>query len=126
MSTNGRFKLSTTESLYPPVEIEIDGKVYKTRRFSHPILIQVKALEDKALAGDIESLLKQIELILPISRKILDQFDIRELKDLTAHINKVVFGIEDVKEQKNVPKPGGKKSQKSKRSSQGSARTKNS
>lgn len=126
MRKNGRFKLSTTESLYPPVEIEIDGKVYKTRRFSHPLLVQLKALEKSALDGDSESLMKQIELVLPVPRKFLDLFDIRELQQLIDHIQKVVFGEDDVKTQKKESRPGVKKSPKSKRNSRASATTKKS
>lgn len=126
MSKNGRFKLSTTESLYPPIEIEVDGKVYLTRRFSNPLLHELKALEAKAKAGDPDAIMKQIEMVCPIPRKILEIFDVRELQDLVDHIHSTIFAKDEVAAQKNAPSPGPKKSPKSKRSSRGSATTKKS
>lgn len=107
-------KLSTKKSIHPSVEVEIDGKIYTANPMTHTLFEQIKEYEESSLKGDSEALLKQVQLIYPVSFDVLKSLDIRDITSLLEFtIEKVTStNTGDGKDEavKNVPTPGPKES----------------
>lgn len=75
-------KLSTKKSIHPSVVVEIDGKTYTANPMTHTLFEQIKKFEESAGKGDSEALLKQVQLIYPVSFEVLKNLDIRDITSL--------------------------------------------
>ncbi len=108
-----RLKFQTAKSIYKPLEIEIDEKVYCCKKLTKDFLKEFLSFEQKALEGDLEAPYKQANFAFGIPLKILYQLDGPEIRD----INQVVLGAilnpekADASDEKdpNLKSPGDKK-----------------
>lgn len=105
-----KFELSTRKSLHPPIEIDIDGKTYKTRLLSKALFDEIRAHEKAALEGDQAALYKQVQLLYGVPTAVLDKLDIRDIGSLLEHTMEKIVPTEtppaEEKAGKNASKPG--------------------
>ncbi len=105
-----RLVLSTTKSVHKPIEIEIDGKVYRNRSLSRTTFDEVTKHEKAAIGGDIESLYKQVTALIDVPIEVLNEIDIRDINSLLEYVMAKILTptakTAKEKAEKNVPKPG--------------------
>jgi len=102
--------LSTTKSIHPPIEVEIDGKTYQNRPLSRTTFDEVKKYEKAAVGGEIKALYKQVEILFGVPAEILNNIDIRDVASLLDHAMSQIFearkGTSEEQAEKNESKPG--------------------
>ena len=96
-------KLSTKKSIHPAVEVEIDGKTYMANPMTHTLFEQIKKYEEKSIKGDSEALLKQVQLIYPVSFDVLKNLDIRDITSLLEFTIAKVSGTNTDEEKADEP-----------------------
>jgi len=106
--------LSTQKSIHKPIEVEIDGKTYQNRPLSRATFDEVKKHEKAALAGDIEALYKQVQILYGVEMDVLNKLDIRDVNTLLQYtmtqVSQPLATTDKEKAEKNVSKPGQDKS----------------
>jgi hypothetical protein len=103
-------KLKIDTSLFEPIEIEIDGKVYEARRLTRDVFKEIQALDEEISAGNIEAGYKLLEMLLGQEAvDVISGLDISIVNQICDFIvNRVATTGEA---EKNGPKSGGKDSQ---------------
>lgn len=78
--------LNTKKSLYEPIEIEIDGQAYQSRKATRAVLEEVDKLDEKIAKtpGDGKLLYNAVQILFDVDAKILDKLDKREVEDIYA------------------------------------------
>jgi len=106
-----RLKINTKTSatLYDPVEVEINGKVYKVKPVGRAILRKIQELDDEVNKGNLDAAYERLELLLGKHKAISDLM-IEDLASITDFITKNLFRPE--KKAKNSQGPGEKESPK--------------
>jgi hypothetical protein len=102
--------LSTKKSVYKPIEVEIDGKVYRAKTINREILDEMGKLEEGIRTGDAGKAYDQVELIFG-NGQIFNKLELRQINDIVAHVTKCLFSPEKVEpkgEEKNASRPGSK------------------
>jgi len=95
MSDRDRLVLKTKESLYKPVEIEIDGKVYQNIKTTHAVLKEVNRLDDEIKDdSDFEPVCNIITFLFNIDMEILEKLDKREVQDIYTFMKQKFQEIE--------------------------------
>ncbi|MHA1225237.1 MAG: hypothetical protein ACTSPV_00675 [Candidatus Hodarchaeales archaeon] len=89
-----RFVISTRKSLYDPIEIEIDGEVYQSKKTTRTILAEINELDKKISPDNDEPLYKIVRLLFDVDQKILDKLDKREVEDIYFFVKKKFQEIE--------------------------------
>lgn len=106
--------LSTRKSIHKPIEIKVDGKTYQNNPLSKDLFDEVRKHEKAALAGDIEALYNQVQLLFSVPVEVLNKLDVRDVNSLLdftmAKIFQPKLKTDEEKAEKNVPKPGPDKS----------------
>ncbi len=103
-----RLKIDTKKSLYDPIEVEIDGKVYKVKKITRPLLKKIGEYDKAVAEGDLESAYKRLELFIG-KHKILSELSLNELIEITNFVITNLF--KPTREEKNLQRPEEKKSQ---------------
>lgn len=91
MSEEKKLILSTQKSIHKPIEIEVDGKTYQNRPLSRTTFDEVKKHEKAAVAGDIEALYKQVEVLFGVPVDVLNKLDIRDVNTLLTYTMAQIF-----------------------------------
>lgn len=78
--------LSTKASLYKPIEVEIDGVVYKAKKLTHEFLEEFFGFEKLAIEGDTDAAYKQAHFTFGIPLKVLYKLDAPEIKDINDRV----------------------------------------
>ena len=89
-----RFKVSTKKSLFKPIEIEIDEKVYKIDMITPEVLDQVEKYDKDAATGNTTAVTKQLEIIFGIPQKITRKLDVRDLEKMMNFVSERIFNPE--------------------------------
>jgi len=89
-----RLVISTRKSLYDPIEIEIDGEVYQSKKTTRTILAEINELDKKISPDNDEPLYKIVRLLFDVDQKILDKLDKREVEDIYFFVKKKFQEIE--------------------------------
>ena len=65
---------STKKSLHPAIKVTIEGKVYQSKKFTHPLLLTMEPLTEKIdkVGGNWDSLCKWMKLVFGIEKKPLE------------------------------------------------------
>lgn len=106
-----RFKVSTTKSLYKPIEIEVDGKVYSRPLITVSLLQQVEALERKVAKGDTKSfdaLIEQLHLLTGVPKPVAKEIDLRDIEKMMEYLSAKLYGSSTKGEEKKGSTPGPK------------------
>jgi len=104
-------ELSTSESLFGPVEIKIDGKVYKSKPLSNQVIKKVltKKLPRWAKKGNLDVLYSQVKLIYDIEDGVLKKLDVRDVGRIIKYTIEQITGSTEEGPEKNLSRPGDKK-----------------
>lgn len=116
--------LSSRKSIHKPIEVEIDGKTYQNRPLSRTLFEEVKKHEKDAVAGDIDALYKQVQILYGVPIKVLNKLDIRDVSSMLEYtmtqITNPPVKTDKEKAEKNESEPGQDKSASSPASSRAS------
>jgi hypothetical protein len=108
-------KLSTSKSLYKPIEIEIDGETFRAKVLTRAMLRKMTTLEKKIRGGDADGAYEQLEMIFG-KHQVFDKLDLRQVNEIIAYVTTQFFkpekaiDVDETEEEKNVNRPGDKKS----------------
>jgi len=105
---NNRFVLSTKKSLFDPIEVEVDGKIYQSKKLSRELFDELKKYEKDAMGGDLDALYKQVNIIFGIESSILNALDIRDIQAMLEFATNKIFHPDKKDESKNESRPGEK------------------
>jgi len=83
MNSNDRLVLKTKESLYKPIEIEIDEKVYQSIKTTNAVLVELNKLDEIVGKEDaIEPVYAVVRFLFNVDLEILEKLDKREVQDI--------------------------------------------
>jgi hypothetical protein len=99
-------KIDTKKSLYDPIKIDIDGKVYKVKKITRPMLKKIGEYDKAVVEGDLESAYKRLELFIG-KHKVLNELNLNELIEITNYIITNLF--KPTSTEKNMQGPEEKK-----------------
>lgn len=104
-----RLVINTEESLYKPVDIEIDGQVYTVARITRPIQRQIMKLDEQWKSGDLDAAYKRLELLIG-PQPFMEKIDVQQVNAITEYIVRKVYAPskEDRAEEKKAPEAGEK------------------
>jgi len=111
--TKKMLKVSIKTTTFAPVEIEVEGEVYRKEMITPKTIREIMKHEGKANEGDIDSVIMQLHLMTGVPVKIADQIDIRDLNVLVDSVSQLIFNpkkYEPEGEEKNVSRPEQKES----------------
>src|SRR4030043_438019 len=58
-----RLKIESEKSLYPPIEVEIDGQVFSLQRVTQKMLMEIGRLDEEIPKGNLEAAWKRLEVL---------------------------------------------------------------
>ena len=84
MSENEILELSKQKSLYPPIEIRIEGKLYQSRKFTRAMLLSLDPLEKKLDKKDSDwnSLVAWMLIVFGVPEPELEELEVSEIEDI--------------------------------------------
>lgn len=95
MDNKDRLVLKTKESLYKPIEIEIDEKVYLSIKTTNAVLIELDKLDEKVVEEDsVEPVYDVIRFLFNVDLEILRKLDRREVQDIYIFTKRKFLEIE--------------------------------
>ena len=98
-----KLTIDTKESLFKPIEVEIDGKVFEVKRFTRAVAQEVEKLDTQIQGGKLDAAYRQLEIFLG-ENKAIGNLDLNQVNEITRFIVKNIISPEP--EEKNEPKPG--------------------
>jgi len=99
-------------TLLRPLSISVntrDGpQVYSVRRLTRTKYREIKELEDRARAGDLDAYYAELEVVTDIPVEVINEMELAEVKAVIDFIlrSTVEFLRGETKEEKNGSKPG--------------------
>lgn len=123
-----RFKVSTKTSLFKPVEIEVDEKVFSLPMITPALIDEVSKHQEKAEAGDMRATCMQLHLLTGVPVKLAMRLDVRDLEKMMKYVSAKIFKAEgtEEEEEKKESRVGETPSKESKAPIPASSDTKNS
>lgn len=99
MSKEEKLVLKTKESLYSPIEVEIDGTVYKSRKLTREVRVKMGEIDSKVTVirsekGGTQALFELIEFVFGIEKSVLEKLEQREVEDIYFYFNRRFAEIE--------------------------------
>lgn len=86
-----RFKVSTKESLFKPIEIEVDGKVYSVSMITAELIEKMEKYDNKAEAADMKAVTELLELIIGIPKEVSRKIDVRDLNKMLTYVSGKIY-----------------------------------
>ena len=77
-----RLKIDTKKSFYDPIEIEIDGEIYRSKKMTRAFLAELNKLDKGTSKDNDEPLYKVVQFIFNVDIKTLETLDRREVEDI--------------------------------------------
>jgi len=97
-----------TKSLYEPVEVEINGKVFQVISIGRDTIKKIEEYDAAVKKGNLDAAYERLELFIG-KHKLISNLKIEEMIEITDFIIQSVFT--PVKKEKNLPGPGEEKLQ---------------
>lgn len=102
-------KLTINTSLFDPIEIEIDKKVYQAKPLTRTVFKEIEELDKQIEEGSVEAGYKLLELLLGEEcSQVISGLDISFVNQITDFI---ISSVKTGAEEKNELKPGDSDSQ---------------
>lgn len=104
-----RLVINTEESLYKPVEVEINGEVYAVVPVTRTVQRQIMELDEQWKTGDLDAAYRRLELLLgPLP--VIEKLRVERVLEITEYIVRKVYAPskEDRAEEKKATEAGGK------------------
>lgn len=98
-----KLSIKTDESLYKPIEVEIDGKLYRVKRLTRALIQDVAAMDAETAKGDLDAAFRRLEILLE-DKPPVESLDIQQVARITEFIIRSVLTPEPA--EKNGSKPG--------------------
>jgi len=98
-------KIDTQKSLFKPIEVEIDGKVFEVKRLTRTVAQEIEKFSKQINDGQLDAAYLQLEMFLGEDEAI-GNLDLHQVNEITRFIVKNIISPEE--EEKNAPKPGDK------------------
>jgi len=102
-----KINTKTSKTLYEPLEVEINGKVYKVKPVGRSMLRSIQELDEEVKKGNLDAAYERLELLIG-KHKVIDNLVIEDLASITDFITKNLF--RPAKKAKNSQGPGEKES----------------
>ena len=104
------------KSIYPPIEVTLNGEVFQSRKFTHPMLIEkapheeaIEESEAKKDESEIDFIKRQWEahcnwmrIVFGVSVEKLKETDFDEIEDAFAHVKTELVKRDGNRTEKNV------------------------
>lgn len=88
-------KIDTKKSLYKPIEIEIDGRVYKLERIDPEVIKKFGKIQKEIMIGNFENVTAQMNVLFPdMPKKTISKLDIRDINEITYYIAEMITSPE--------------------------------
>jgi len=97
-----------TKSLYDPVEVEINGKVFKVISIDRNVLKKIEEFDAETVKGNLDAAYQRLELLIG-KHPFINKLRIEELIEITEFVTMNIF--RPAKKEKNSPGPGEEKLQ---------------
>jgi len=97
--SENKLKLSTKESLYSPIEIDIDGTTYKSIKLTSEARIKLGEIDSKvevisSRKSGVDALYELVHFVFNVEKEILDKLEQREVEDIYFYFNRRFAEIE--------------------------------
>jgi len=104
-----RITISTQKSLFKPIEVEVDGKVYTIEKLPAPVFDRLIEME-AALKGPDDLMLfrvlaEEVQLLTGMDRETVDKIDFRDLKQIITFVLRKAGEIYTQGPEKKEPEP---------------------
>jgi len=97
-----RLTIELEKSLYPPIEVEINGQIFTLKRITQRMLSEIGHLDEEIPKGNLEAAWKRLEVFFGPS-EIFSQLDIFQVGDIIRFIIRSIIAPET--EEKNASRP---------------------
>lgn len=101
-----KLKIDTKNSLYEPVEVEINGKTFQVKKITREIGQQLADFDAQIQKGNTDAIYQRLELVIGKNKEI-DQLGIHEAITIMKFIIHKAFSPEKI--EKKVQGPGQEK-----------------
>jgi hypothetical protein len=98
-----KLSITTDKSLYAPIDVEIDGKLYRVKRMTRTLIQEIAALDAETGKGDLDAAFRRMEILFE-QKPPIDKLDIQQVGKITEFIVRNVLAPEQA--EKNGSKPG--------------------
>lgn len=98
-------KLDTKPTLFEPIEVEIDGRLYKVKEITLGGLEQIQNLQAELTAGSAAAIRKALSALLEGDLEPFKDLQLAKIRKLIETLIERVLTASD--EEKNGPGPGG-------------------
>jgi len=102
-----RLKIDT--SLYDPIEVEIDGEIFRVKKITRDMLQKIQELDTETGKGNLEAAYQRLELFIG-KHKVINNLALEDLIEITNFIVTNLFRPK--KQEKNLQRSGAKQLQK--------------
>ena len=111
--TREMLKVSTKKTNFSPIEVEVDGEVYRKETITPATIREIMKHEKAANEGSLDAVIKQLNLMTGIPVEVAEQVDVRDINTLVTAVSQQIFNpkkYEPEGEEKNVSRPEQKES----------------
>uniref|UniRef100_A0A6M3MFG3 Tail assembly chaperone n=2 Tax=viral metagenome TaxID=1070528 RepID=A0A6M3MFG3_9ZZZZ len=102
-----RLTIDLEKSLYPPIEVEIDGKIFVLKKVTQKMLKKIGQLDEEIPKGNLEAAWERLEVLFG-PHKIFSNLDIFQVGQIIGFVIKSIMTTD--KEEKKASRPEEKKS----------------
>lgn len=103
-----RLKIDTKKSLYDPIEVEIDGKIFPVKKINRETIQQIQKFDEETGNGNIDAAYQRLELFIG-KHDVIAKLALEDLIEITNFIVTNLFRPK--KKEKNLQRSGDKKLQ---------------
>jgi len=89
-----RLVLTTKKSLYDPIEITIDDKVYQSLKTTRAVLKKIDELDKLVDKENTDALYKIVQLMFDVPMSVLEELDKREVENIYIFAKRKFVEIE--------------------------------
>ncbi len=97
-------EIDTSKSLYKPIEVKIDGKLFKVRELNVDALERIQALQVEAVAGSISAIKGILSEALDGPVELLGKLNINQVTDIVGFA--INGTLKPEAKEKNARRPG--------------------
>src|SRR4030043_167409 len=98
-----KLSIDTGASIYEPIEVEIDGKIFRLRKLAHKDFSELEALDKKVMEGHLVAAYERLDILFGPDESFL-KLDIHQVGEIIRFVAAQILNPE--KKEKNLPKPG--------------------
>lgn len=84
-------KISTKTSIYKPIEVEVNGRIFKIERIDTEMMKKLSEIQKEIAMGNLENITEQMTVLFPdMPRKLIQKLDIREVNAITYYLAEMI------------------------------------